>query len=62
MSDEALNDIIKNKNDRIDDLEHKNNVLFKQLYEAKEELSELKSRIRDHFDDPSQILDEDISE
>lgn len=62
MSDEALNDIIKNKNDRIDDLEHKNKVLFKQLYEAKEELSELKSRIRDHVDDPSQILNEHAPE
>lgn len=56
MTDKPLNDIIKQKNEQIQKLKNQKNILFKQLYKAKHELTNLKRRIKQHTDTPEQIL------
>jgi hypothetical protein len=61
MADEALNDLLKDKQERIESLEKKNKILFNQLYEAKQDLAEMKDRIRQHVENPDNILDENTT-
>jgi hypothetical protein len=62
MADEALNDLLKDKQERIESLEKKNKILFNQLYEAKQDLAEMKDRIRQHVENPDDILDDEQDE
>lgn len=59
MADKALNELLKDKQERIESLEKKNKILFNQLYEAKQDLAEMKDRIRQHVDEPNDILDDE---
>ena len=61
MADEALNELLKDKQERIESLEKKNKILFNQLYEAKQDLAEMKDRIRQHVENPDNILDENTT-
>jgi hypothetical protein len=59
MADKALNELLKDKQERIESLEKKNKILFNQLYEAKQDLAEMKDRIRQHVEEPDTILDDE---
>lgn len=58
MPKETLQEIIQRKNERIENLEDKNKILFNQLYQARQDLEQMKDRIRTHIDDPKTILSE----
>jgi predicted transcriptional regulator len=61
MAEKALNELLKDKQERIESLEKKNKILFNKLYEAKQGLDEIKDRIRQHVENPDNILHENTA-